>query len=306
MALLVLHRTEDQMNASHSNRRASKRKKTPREKSQLDVLKKLHRKQLTELRRTDAEIARREKQQIAASRLRAMDVAAKRSGIYRDGTSKDTAAHREIARRYAWEVHGSEKKSVRPKPHQLGTSRQIARFRMRDLEQLFSFRHGRVLPDNEHGNKAAMIAANHIPRLAGDGHHHIMQWLGVWAPWMPLESARSLAGDATACPRNFRAPTLGMLLQLSAAERQILGITTIAAYDQSAEEARQWRLERRRLAEEARRRRSGIRAAKRIRKREPNENDAMEVARHQPANLVSTRETQAARVISPTSKLRHD
>jgi hypothetical protein len=188
-----------------------------------------------------------------------MRVAARRR-FYRDGTLKDSAQHQEIARRYAWESY--ERKRQLPPPRAVGTgrSRLIALIRLAELERLASLRYGAVLPNNDVGREYFVTVAHHIAHLGPEVVREISGWARVWAPWMSLQEAHEIATRVAAGPRKFKAAVLGSLLKLSEVERRLLGVTTIAPSDLSAEDRRSMQRFWRRSADRLRRRRKGAKS----------------------------------------------
>jgi hypothetical protein len=204
----------------------------------------------------DAEIAALESRRAARAREKAVSRAAARSRIYRDGNPRDTPAHREIARRYAWQAWQREK-CLRIEPGRTGESKLIALIRMRELERIFSSRYGPILPDDDAGREDLMIAAHHIAHLGGDAESHIASWARLWAPWMTDDELEAITADVMTGPRKFRADTLGRRLRLSQGEREDLAITTIGAVHFNAAQRKAARKHRRWTNERARRRAQG-------------------------------------------------
>jgi hypothetical protein len=217
----------------------------------------------TELARQDerrqqlsAEIVAIEARQDARGRARAMTTAAARTLSYRDGTPKDSAAHREVARRYAWGAHKTQK-SLKIEPGKTGEARLMALLRLRELERLFSQRYGAELPDDDAGRDDLVIAAHHIAHIGADAARHIVAWAQLWAPWMTADKAAKLADRVIANPFKFTADVLAWRLHLTQAERHDLGITTIGAIDSSKGQRAQFRKLKRQLAASVRRRERG-------------------------------------------------
>jgi hypothetical protein len=224
----------------------------------LTTLKRKRSKLIAECKSVELAIAAIEDRQTRRSRERAMTRAVTSSRVFRDGTPRDTPAHHEIARRYAW--HGCQSGNTLPsriQPGRTGSSKLITLIRLRELERIFSWRYGAILPDNYSGRDGLILAAHHIAHSGPHAELHIRAWVRLWAPWMSADQVATLAERVIAKPMKFKADTLGRRLQLSSIERQRLGITTIGAFDQDAEARKAARKSRRRTAERLRRRAKG-------------------------------------------------
>jgi hypothetical protein len=134
---------------------------------------------------------------------------------------------------------------------------RMARLRSRDLETLFAFRWGNVLPDDDAGIGDAIILAHHVRNLRGDLRRNILASLMRWAPWLTPERANDIATEAIERPRRWRAPTLGWRMQLTEADRAMLGITTIRAINCTDEQQAENRRAKSRQRTEAGRRAEG-------------------------------------------------
>src|SRR5262245_56847387 len=95
----------------------------------------------------DTQIAVIEARRTGRSRARAATTAAARLRPYRDGTRRDLPAHREIARRHAWNAHKGKKSSLFNERSPAGLNHRMPRLRMEELERLFLKRYGPALPD---------------------------------------------------------------------------------------------------------------------------------------------------------------
>lgn len=133
----------------------------------------------------------------------------------------------------------------------------IVGIRISELDRFFDHRYGATLPPDDAGLADAYIMTHHLAALRTDPHGRIVEWLARRCPWMMPDEADTMAKAAIAKPRKWRARTLGQRLGLTAAERKLLAITSIAACDQTDEERAQERAEQKRLAEAARRRAAG-------------------------------------------------
>src|SRR5215831_8159465 len=90
-----------------------------------------------------------------------------------------TAQRREIARRY---------KRKRKQP-----PISIAELRIRDLTELFRYRYGISLPDDQYGlgRDAAFVMACHLAKRP-DPERRIRNYLELQCPWMHKDEATSL------------------------------------------------------------------------------------------------------------------
>jgi hypothetical protein len=157
--------------------------------------------------------------------------------------SSASARHAEIARRY-------EKGERAPF--------NMAAKRVKELHRLFTARYGRTLPDDDAGRDDAMIMAHHLA-YRPDAERYITNWLGLWAPWMTRDEARTTTAKVLAKPLRWRADKLGIRLRLTEAERHRLGITTIGSIEVTKEERLKRRQARKRQRKELLRRAQGAR-----------------------------------------------
>ncbi|WFU36493.1 hypothetical protein QA635_19575 [Bradyrhizobium brasilense] len=160
--------------------------------------------------------------------------------------------HAEIAHRYAWQAQQRRNRED-DKPDR---SRLITLIRLRELERLFKGRYGRFLPDDDAGMDDLTIVAHHIVFLGGEIVEHIVAWARAWAPWLPARDAKLLAERIAAEPRKWLADALAWRLRLTMAERTVLKITTIGAFDTSKAEREAIQKERKCERERARRAKS--------------------------------------------------
>jgi hypothetical protein len=158
------------------------------------------------------------------------------------------ARRAEIARRY--------------KAKNRGRQVNIAALRIAELNRLFRARYGDTLPDDDAGRDEARIMAHHLARRTGNQPQKITAWLELRAPWMQPQEAAVMVKAVIAKPRGWRADKLAARLNLTAAERAKLGITTIGAVDMDKAARQAARRERKRKAETERRRALGKRPRK--------------------------------------------
>lgn len=155
------------------------------------------------------------------------------------------ARKREVARRYAEQ----KRKKLGPVT--------LAAIRASELTRLYQARYpNQILPADDDGEMLARIMANHLAKLR-DAPRRVSRFLDRWAPWLTLAEHERLLSDAIDHPLRYRADKLAWKLRVTAVERDSLGIRTIGAYDQSAEERAAAAKERRRLRAQERRRAKG-------------------------------------------------
>jgi hypothetical protein len=203
----------------------------------------------------DADIAVIEKRREGVRRARQARAAHARSRFYLDGSPKDTAAHREIAQRYAWH-RGAMRRTLKIKPGETGKSKLMTWLRMAELDRLFSTRYGTILPDDDAGRGDLKVMAHHIARLQNP-EPKIMAWARLRCPWANQIEVCKVITHVLACPRRWTADKMAWELGLTMAERSSLHITTIGALDSSVEKRKQLDKLRRREHEAAKRRERG-------------------------------------------------
>lgn len=128
----------------------------------------------------------------------------------------------EIARRYAWNGKRNGKRR---------TYSHIANFRMRELEKLFQYRYGFVLPDDESGRDDLVIAFHHIVSISERSDIAMRAWASLRAPWMGDAELDDIIQDVLDHPMRWTAGKLAWRLGLTDAERTVLDIRTIRPID---------------------------------------------------------------------------
>lgn len=159
--------------------------------------------------------------------------------------------HRKANVKWFSTKHKSGKRK-RPSPMQL------IGLRMRDLCILFRSRysgHDR-LPDDDAGREDLFVAVNHLACLAHP-RNHITNWIDTWAPWLTAGEQREIVGRALANPQRWTADQLAWRLRLTKEQRNMLGITTIGAIDESKAARTKRRREREKQRRKASRRAKG-------------------------------------------------
>lgn len=137
--------------------------------------------------------------------------------------------------------------------------------RMRDLQTVFWHRYkGRELSPDDSGKEDALVAVHHLLNYAIDPQGRARAWLAEWCPWMHDLEARRLIRTAIDQPRRYRADTLAIRLNLTAAERSRLDVTTIGAVDMLKEKRAARRRQRDRARKERERRDRGAKTAAEI------------------------------------------
>lgn len=154
-------------------------------------------------------------------------------------------ARGEIARRYRWHARNGRRPF------------SMAALRISQLSRLYSDRYGDTLPDDDAGRDDARLALHHLAKLSNNPARRMAVWLAVWCPWMPKPEREDLVTRILAFPLRYTADKLAAKLGLTAADRSRLKITTIGAIDENREQRFARQKERRRLAQEARRRAKG-------------------------------------------------
>lgn len=109
---------------------------------------------------------------------------------------------------------------------------QLVGLRLNDLAKIFRARYGHVLPDDDAGRDDLMVAVHHLASLAHP-RAHVTRWLELWAPWLTIAEHKQIIGDALANPQRWKADALAWRLRLTAADRRMLGVTTIGAIDEN-------------------------------------------------------------------------
>jgi hypothetical protein len=145
------------------------------------------------------------------------------------------AKKREISIRYAWAAYKRDGK--------ISKSRMMTLVRLRELERLYAAR--QCLIDDDAGREYIGIAAHHIAHLGGEVERHVIAWCQRWASWLPIDEARDLGKRVSAKPRKWKADSLAREVNLTAAERAALNITTIGAVDQTKRQRTEAAKERR-------------------------------------------------------------
>ena len=133
----------------------------------------------------------------------------------------------------------------------------MASLRVRDLNRLFQARYGLTLPDDDAGRDDAAVMAHHLVGLPGNPAERITHWLELKAPWFMIGETKALIAETITHPMRWRADKLAWRMRLTAADRKALRITTIGAIDASKGQRSAQRRDRKRKAEEARRRAKG-------------------------------------------------
>jgi hypothetical protein len=123
--------------------------------------------------------------------------------------------------------------------------------RIKDLQNLFKHRYGLTrpgltLPDDDAGREDAEIMAHHLAHKRGDACENITNWLNVWAPWMPASERESMITRVVAKRRRWSAGELGSMLNLTAAERAHLRITSFRVAGMTKKQQNAERRERKR------------------------------------------------------------
>lgn len=129
--------------------------------------------------------------------------------------------------------------------------------RLGEINRLLTRRHGEVLPDTPDIRRTITVIAQHLAALPKDPRRTIPSWLELRAPWYGVGDAKALVLATIDKPKRYKARTIGWLLKLIDIDRKALGITTIAPIDILPADRAKQQAERRRLAQQKRRRDKG-------------------------------------------------
>jgi hypothetical protein len=164
---------------------------------------------------------RAEAQQATSSTSITIATTASSPEKFSNETPAQKAKHEEIARRYAWDDRDRDERARYP---------LIAALRLRNLENLFAYRYGPTLPDDDAGRSDLYIVASHVLRF-GAPEVHIPAWVRLWCPWLGEEECAKLIADVKRERKYWDADALGEELNLTDDVRTALEITTIGAVD---------------------------------------------------------------------------
>lgn len=137
-----------------------------------------------------------------------------------------------------------------------GTHTPITAFRVAEVARTLEDNYGPTLPDDDAGRDDANVMAHILAHTRG-GERNILAWLARAAPWMAEHEAVELARVAIAKPLRWTADKLAQRLGVTDEQRTRLRLRTIGAIDVTAAERIERRRERKRMAEEKRRRSRG-------------------------------------------------
>lgn len=175
--------------------------------------------------------------------IAAQDPLAQNQMLIRPSPAVAAARHREIAKRYA-------------RDRQMRQPLTMAAVRVAELTRLYQHRWNGELPDDDLGEVALRIMANHIGHLR-DAARRLGKWMDRWTPWLGLASQERIIRDAVEKPLRYRADKIAWKLKVTAAEREQLGLRTIGAIDQSRQERQQIARQNKRERDRQRRRAKG-------------------------------------------------
>lgn len=143
----------------------------------------------------------------------------------------------------------------------------LARLRVLEIEKLIRTRHGAIVPDAR-GTDDLPAALAYLTG-AGGGRADVDTWARRWLPWLDdqavLQAARELAHKLANGKRGARilaADNVAMLLNVTLAERERLGLKTIGACDLPREKRLKEARVRKQIADQERktskRRKAGV------------------------------------------------
>jgi hypothetical protein len=137
------------------------------------------------------------------------------------------------------------------KPNQ---DEMVRRIRLRDLRRYCRHRYGAVLPDDDAGRHDLRELL--LPVSLGAAPARVMaNTIQIWAPWMSETEAAGLIAQIQAMPRYERCTTaevLGKRLNVINAEREQLGLRTIAPADMTKRQFAEYRKAKRRMRQKLR------------------------------------------------------
>jgi hypothetical protein len=136
---------------------------------------------------------------------------------------------------------------------------EFAEIRTKELRRLLLHRYGTQLPDDDAGRDDLYIMLRHLAHLPRGGRR-MENFCDLWAPWLPQQE-RELVIRKTARtrPPRFTADRLAEMLNVTIAERDQLGVTTIGAVDCLKAEREERRRDKARERQARRRRKLGRR-----------------------------------------------
>jgi hypothetical protein len=140
---------------------------------------------------------------------------------------------------YPDEVRAAERAAIR-KRRRRGGKIGISTLRTAELDRLFDYRWGDVLPDDDAGRGDIRIMVHTLARRS-DPIERINAWLARRAPWFTGEERDALVLAALANPLRWRADTLARTLWLTAPVRAELRIRTIGSVDSTSAERKEAR-----------------------------------------------------------------
>jgi hypothetical protein len=132
----------------------------------------------------------------------------------------------------------------------------MARKRVNEIAALVQHRHG-SLPDTDDRCIYLEAAAHHLKPGDGDLAFALENWARRLGAVLPSDEIKAIAQQVQASPRRFLADTLAKWLKVTYAERTTLKLTTIGCIDVSKAQRTRLRKERKRRAQQARRRAGG-------------------------------------------------
>jgi len=156
------------------------------------------------------------------------------------------AGHREVARRWS-----RREKAARDGKSELPRGQRIATIRSREMRRIFDARYGLggELPDDDAGlGDLELLVA--VDAAAGKD---VRAAIKTFAPWCSAAEADRLVWSAGAYPVFYTADEIAERLNLTYAERQMIGLTTIGAIDCDKIERERLRSERRNILKRQRR-----------------------------------------------------
>jgi hypothetical protein len=110
----------------------------------------------------------------------------------------------------------------------------VGQLRISDLKKLFRYRYrGECFPDDDDGRHSLMIMLHHYARLSPQ---KVPRLIKTCTPWLGKDDTSEMLDDVSEHPKIWRANSLGLELNYTAAEWHELRLRTIAPVDMTAAE----------------------------------------------------------------------
>jgi hypothetical protein len=142
---------------------------------------------------------------------------------------------------YPDQVRAAERAAIRERYRQRhGGKIGMSTLRTAELDRLFDYRWGNILPDDDAGRDDVRFMLHTLGRRS-DPIQRIDVWLARRAPWFAGEERDALVQAVLENPLRWRADTLGKMLGLTTEVRALLKIRTIGPMDSTAAQRKEAR-----------------------------------------------------------------